>query len=141
MRTLLALAALTAALATPAGAAASAPTLTVRGSSYGKVLFDGRGFVLYAFTHDSRGHSRCSGECARRWPPFVVKVTPIAGKGTAAKLLGTTTRADGSRQLTYAGRPLYYYVGDTAPGVILCQNATEFGGVWLVVAATGRLVT
>ena len=50
------------------------------------------------------------------------------------------SRHDGSRQATYAGRPLYYYVGDRKPGQILCQNVTEFGGVWRVVRASGRLV-
>ena len=54
--------------------------------------------------------------------------------------LGTVKRANGSLQATYAGRPLYYYVGDTKPGQILCQNVTEFGGVWRVLRPDGRLV-
>jgi predicted lipoprotein with Yx(FWY)xxD motif len=54
-------------------------------------------------------------------------------------LIGTTRRADGRRQVTYAGRPLYYYVGD-GKGRILCQNVTEFGGDWLVVRGSGKLV-
>ena len=57
------------ALALATAAAAAAPTVTVRSSSYGKILFDGRGHVLYAFTHDARGHSRCTGACAKAWPP------------------------------------------------------------------------
>ena len=47
---------------------------------------------------------------------------------------------DGSRQVTYAGRPLYYYAGDRKPGQILCQNVSEFGGLWLVVRANGAPV-
>ena len=43
-------------------------------------------------------------------------------------------------QVTYAGRPLYYYVGDRRPGQILCQNVSEFGGLWLVARANGTLV-
>jgi predicted lipoprotein with Yx(FWY)xxD motif len=111
-----------------------APTLTVRSSSFGKVLFDGRGFVLYAFTRDARGRSTCTGGCAKAWPPYVVKTAP---KG---RLLGTTRRADGKLQVTYAGRPLYYYVGDRKAGQILCQNVSEFGGLWLVVRGDGKLV-
>jgi predicted lipoprotein with Yx(FWY)xxD motif len=57
-----------------------------------------------------------------------------------AGLIGTVRRADGRRQATYAGRPLYYYVGDNGPGVIRCQNVTEFGGVWLVQRPTGQPV-
>jgi predicted lipoprotein with Yx(FWY)xxD motif len=122
------------------GAAAPKPTLTVRGSSYGKILFDGRGYVLYAFTKDARGRSACSGDCARAWPPYIVKGPLRAAAGLDAKKLGTTKRADGRLQVTYAGRPLYYYVGDDGPGVIRCQNVFEFGGAWLVLRASGALV-
>ena len=51
----------------------------------------------------------------------------------------TTRRTDGKLQLTYAGHPMYYYAGD-APGRILCQGVTEFGGLWLVVRASGKAV-
>src|SRR5262249_29706881 len=37
-----------------ARADAMAPTLMVRTTRYGRILFDGRGQVLYAFTHDRR---------------------------------------------------------------------------------------
>jgi predicted lipoprotein with Yx(FWY)xxD motif len=131
--TLIALAAALAAALAPAAMSAS-PTVTVRSSQYGKILFDGRGFVLYAFTKDAKGRSACSGACARNWPPYVVRTRP------RGKLLGTTTRADGSLQLTYAGRPLYYYVGDRKAGQILYQHVTEFGGLWLVVRGNGTLV-
>jgi predicted lipoprotein with Yx(FWY)xxD motif len=114
--------------------------VTVKTSSFGRILFDGRGFVLYGFTRDPRARSTCSGACARAWPPYIVKSRPRAGTGVTARLLGTTRRANGSLQATYAGRPLYYYVGDRKPGQILCQNVTEFGGVWRVVRPSGRLV-
>ena len=65
---------------------------------------------------------------------------PRAAAGVKATLLGTTKRADGTLQVTYAGRPLYYYVGDRKPGQVLCQNVREFGGVWLVIRSTGALV-
>jgi predicted lipoprotein with Yx(FWY)xxD motif len=42
--------------------------------------------------------------------------------------------------VTYAGKPLYYYVGDRKPGQVLCQNVPEFGGTWRVVRADGTLV-
>src|SRR5207245_1065452 len=102
-------------------------------------LFDGRGFVLYAFTRD-RGRSSCSGACAKAWPPYLVTGRARAEAGVKSSLLGTTRRPDGKVQVTYAGRPLYYYVGDRKPGQILCQNVNEFGGLWLVVRPNGRLV-
>jgi predicted lipoprotein with Yx(FWY)xxD motif len=135
-----ALAALVLALASSTMASdQTAPTLTARSSSFGKVVFDGRGFVLYVFTKDRRV-SACGGACAKAWPPYVVRGGVRAGLGVKASLLGTVRRANGSRQVTYAGRPLYFYVGDRKPGQILCQNASEFGGLWLIVRPSGKLV-
>ena len=128
------------AAAAPAAAQAPGPTVTVKASRFGRILFDGRGYVLYAFTRDRAGKSLCSGACARAWPPYIVKSRPRSGAGIAARRLGTTKRSNGSLQVTYAGRPLYYNVGDRKAGQILCQNVTEFGGVWLVVRPSGRLV-
>jgi predicted lipoprotein with Yx(FWY)xxD motif len=119
---------------------ATRPVLTARSSSLGKVLFDGRGFVLYAFTRDRRA-SRCYGACAKAWPPyFAPKGKLVAAGGVKRALLGTVKRRNGRRQVTYAGRPLYYYVGDGRPGQILCQDVFEYGGRWLVVRPSGKLV-
>ena len=115
-------------------------TVAVGNSAYGRVLFDGRGFALYAFTRDRAGASRCRGACAAAWPPYILRGAGHAGAGARRSLIATTRRADGSRQVTYAGRPLYYYAGDRKPGQILCQNVREFGGLWLVVRASGAPV-
>ena len=114
--------------------------VTVHSSRFGNILFDGRGFALYGFTRDPRGSSVCRGACATAWPPYIVRSAPRAASGVKSSLLGTTRRADGRLQVTYAAKPLYYYVGDRAPGQILCQNVNEFGGVWLVIRASGTLV-
>ena len=116
-------------------------TLTVRSSSFGSVLFDGRGRALYAFTRDRRGGaSRCYGACAQKWPVYFAGGRLVAGKGVKRSLVGTTRRRDGRRQITYNGRPLYYYVGDKSAGQVSCQNVAEFGGTWLVVRPSGALV-
>ena len=147
MRLLLVLASGLVALALPAAEATMAapaepsagPTLTVRDSQYGRVLFDGSNRALYAFTRDPRGRSVCYGACAAAWPPYIVSGKLKAGVGTSRALFGTTRRRDGRRQLTYAGRPLYYYVADPV-GRVLCQNVFEFDGLWLVVRSGGKLV-
>jgi predicted lipoprotein with Yx(FWY)xxD motif len=137
---LLALAAVSASSAAFGSSQAPRPTLRTGSSSYGRVLFDGRGFVVYAFTRDPKGKSLCTGACAKAWPPYVVKTRLRAASGVKARLLGTTRRADGSLQVTYAGRALYYYVGDRSRGQILCHNVTEFGGVWRVIRPSGTPV-
>lgn len=119
---------------------APAPSIAVHSSKYGRILFDGRGHGLYAFTKDPRGSSACAGACAKKWPPYLVHARPHADAGAQMGLIGTTKRADGRLQATYRGRPLYFYVGDRKPGQILCQNVTEFGGRWLVLRPDGGLV-
>jgi predicted lipoprotein with Yx(FWY)xxD motif len=136
MRTLLMLGAALAAIAGLPGRSA----VGVHASAYGKILFDGKGFALYAFTKDPKGRSTCSGACATAWPPFIVSKRATAGAGVTGTLLGVTKRADGRLQVTYAGKPLYYYVGDRKPGQVLCQNVPEFGGIWRVVRGNGALV-
>src|SRR4051794_32282339 len=117
MRTFLVLAALAAVLAVPASSSARAQSsVAAHVSKYGRILFDGRGFVLYSFARDPRGRSTCAGACAKKWPPYIVAGRPAAGVGARASLLGAIRRSDGSLQATYAGRPLYYYVNDKKPG-------------------------
>src|ERR687892_767796 len=83
--------------------AAGRGTLTVRSSEYGRILFDGRGFVLYGFTADKNRRSVWFGACAAAWPPYLVKGKPRAGRGVKRSLLGTIRRPGGKRQVTYAG--------------------------------------
>lgn len=108
-------------------------------SQFGRVLADRKGEAFYLFDAETTPRAECYGECADAWPPVLTKGAPRAGAGAAQAKLGTTRRRDGSRQVTYAGHPLYYYVADT-PGNILCQNVDEFGGLWLVVKPSGAPV-
>ena len=107
-------------------------------SRYGPVLFDGAGRALYVFTRERSSRPECYGACADAWPPFLTRGAPRAGRRARAALVGTTRRRDGRRQVTYRGRPLYYFVGDRAPGLITCHGVLEFGGTWLVVHPDGR---
>ena len=129
-----------AAVPQPPAATSDAGAITVRRSRFGRVIFDGRGRVLYLFTRERTRRPRCYGACADAWPPFQVERKPRAGSGARRPLIGVTRRRDGSRQATYRGHPLYYYVGDRRPGQILCQDVFEFGGTWLVVSPDGRAV-
>jgi predicted lipoprotein with Yx(FWY)xxD motif len=126
-----------------APAAASArrgKAIKVTNSRYGRMLFDGRGRAIYLFTRELGSKSRCYGGCAAAWPPVYTRGRPRARGGVDKDLLGTTTRRGGRRQVTYNGHPLYYYVTDTKPGQITCQDITEFGGTWLVVDPAGNAI-
>jgi predicted lipoprotein with Yx(FWY)xxD motif len=108
-------------------------------SQFGTIVGDGRGQAVYLFDREETKKSECYGDCARAWPPVLTRGRPVAGKGIRGRLLGTTRRRNGKRQVTYDGRPLYYYVDD-APGRVLCHNVSEFGGLWLVVRPDGTPV-
>jgi predicted lipoprotein with Yx(FWY)xxD motif len=103
-------------------------------------LADRRGEALYLFDKETRRRSECYGDGAVVWPPVLAKGRPRAGDGARERLLGTTRRRNGTRQVTYAGQPLYYFKDDS-PGRILCHNVDEFGGVWLVVKPNGAAVS
>ena len=123
--------------AAPAKKAKKSTRIQVQQSPYGKVLFDGKGGALYLFESDAPGKSTCYGECAVEWPPFYAKGKLEAGPGVKSKLLGKTTRSDGRRQVTYAGKPLYYWYADPRDEVY-CHDVFEFGGDWVAITPSGR---
>lgn len=123
-----------------ATASAKGVRLKIVDSKYGRVVANGKGEALYLFDKETTRKAECYGECTAAWPPVLTKGKPVAAAGAKSGLLGTTKRADGKLQVTYAGHPLYFYVGDS-PGTILCQDVEEFGGDWLVVEPSGDPVS
>lgn len=119
-------------------APARAATLAVGSTPLGEVLVDGDGRTLYLFTRDTDGTSACAGPCAEAWPPLTVDGEPVAGDGVDADDLGTITRDDGSRQVTYHGKPLYRYTPDEKAGDVRGQGVGE---VWFAVTAEGEAAT
>ncbi len=130
---------LTVATAGAEGAARGSKLKLERNSEYGPILVNGKGKALYLFTKEGGRRSKCYGDCAVAWPPYLTRGKPVAGKGLKRKRLGTTRRDDGTRQVTYRGHPLYFYRHDT-PKLILCQDVFEFGGLWLLVDRRGKAV-
>jgi predicted lipoprotein with Yx(FWY)xxD motif len=124
------------ALASPAAMAAGT-RITVRGSEFGRMLWGPDRQAVYVFQRDRRNRSRCYGECAEAWPPVYTSGKPVAGRGVRKSLLGTTRRRDGRLQVTYRGRPLYYYAHE-GPGQVLCHNVNLNGGLWWVVGPDGK---
>jgi predicted lipoprotein with Yx(FWY)xxD motif len=121
-------------------AGGSGVTVSTHDSDYGTIVTDGKGRALYLFDKETSDRSQCYGACAEAWPPLLTKGEPQAAGGAQASKLGTTKRSDGTTQVTYNGQPVYYYVDDTAPGEVGCQNVSEFGGLWLVVDPSGSAI-
>jgi predicted lipoprotein with Yx(FWY)xxD motif len=96
---------------------------------------------VYLWVADTGDKSTCSGACATAWPPVEAKGKPTAGNGANAADLGTTTRSDGSEQVTYKGHPLYYFIADKSPGQTSGQGSDSFGAKWWLVAPSGVAIT
>ncbi len=97
----------------------------------GDYLVAANGMTLYLYANDLPSISKCYDTCAESWPPYTVSANEplVAGDGVTGDL-ATITRMDGSAQVTYRGRPLYFWKNDTKPGDTTGENV---GGVWFVV--------
>jgi predicted lipoprotein with Yx(FWY)xxD motif/plastocyanin len=132
----------TAAAAPAATAAPTGPASAASASVYrvtlasdpklGGYLAGEDGKSLYLFTKDSKDTATCAGGCAAAWPPFVLEgaETVAAGDGVTGAL-ATITRADGGKQVTYNGVPLYYFAKDAQAGDTKGQGLNN---VWFLVA-------
>jgi predicted lipoprotein with Yx(FWY)xxD motif len=107
----------------------------------GQVLVDPKGLTVYLFLADKGTSSSCnSASCVQYWPPVLTNGAPQPGAGVSAPLLGTTTRADGTTQVTYAGHPLYLFLSDMKAGDVTGQGVNAFGAPWYVVSPSGMQI-
>lgn len=138
--------------ATSSGAASSSPSATSASSSQasaavdlktassaaGTIVVDAKGMSLYFFTKDTKdsGSSACTGSCMVQWPPLTTTSASPTAEGVTGKL-GTITTADGKKQVTLNGMPLYYFAKDTKAGDVLGEGV---GGVWYLADPSGAMV-
>jgi predicted lipoprotein with Yx(FWY)xxD motif len=137
-------------VATVAVASASKTKLVLHNTKthrYGTILVMGsgpfRGFTLYAFSLDKRNKDACQGipACLTAWPPVTAPNGVAPGPGVKRSLIGTIRLKSGRVQVTYNGRPLYRYAGDTHPGETTFINLFQFQGTWPAVNAAGQDIT
>jgi predicted lipoprotein with Yx(FWY)xxD motif len=132
--------------------AASSPAAASTGSSGGTeittatasgmtFLTDASGRAVYLWVKDTGDASQCSGACAGAWPPVTATGSVTAGGSAVASDLGTITRSDGTKQVTYDGHPLYYFSGDSGAGQATGQGSDSFGAKWWLVSPAGGDVT
>jgi predicted lipoprotein with Yx(FWY)xxD motif len=117
----------------PAGSA-----ISVGQTPVGKALVDANGRTLYLFAGDKANVSLLSAAGRAVWPPFTSATLPPATAGALAARVGTIAS---SKQITYNGHPLYYYVGDQRPGQASGQGLNQFGARWYVLSASGAAIT
>ena len=124
-------------------AGAGAPATTPRGGTVAintrkvggvTVLTNAKGLTVYTFAADSPGKSNCYGDCAAYWPPVTGSPSPAPG---IPGHFGTTTRTDGTKQVTWNGHPIYTYVADGGPGQAQGNNLNLNGGLWKEIVVSG----
>ena len=125
----------------PASASTTGTVITTQAGPAGAFLTAGSGRAVYLWAKDGMNMSACSGACAAAWPPVPATGKLTAAGGAKASDLGTITRSDGTKQVTYDGHPLYYFVGDSAAGQANGQGSDNFGAKWWLVASSGAKIT
>lgn len=116
-----------------------ATVATSKSSGYGTILTSKAGQTYYIFTGDTKGKSNCTGACAKTWPP--VTGSPTVSGGASSKLVGSITRGNGQKQVTYDGHPLYTFSSDTGPHQTNGEGINAFGGYWYVISPSGKPIT
>jgi predicted lipoprotein with Yx(FWY)xxD motif len=110
------------------GGGSASPTLRAQDvGNLGMVLVDPSGMTLYVLKGETAAHIMCTGSCAAQWPPLAIAsgVQPTVGSGVTGQV-GTVKRPDGTMQVTYDGKPLYTFVGDSGAGQASGQGVANF---------------
>src|SRR5262245_47177890 len=108
-----------------------APVTKFRHATFGLVLVTTKKQVLYYWNVEKRagGKVRCTGSCARAWPPLIVKSRRIEPRVAGIRgRFGTVRRPDGRYQVTFKGLPVYTYAHER-PKQVLCNGVDD----WFVV--------
>jgi predicted lipoprotein with Yx(FWY)xxD motif len=103
---------------------------TIMDKNLGEVLTTSKRQAIYIWKSEPKGKIRCTGACAKAWPPVLVKkgvVVPTHYAGIKGDF-GTIRRPDGSRQLTLDRRALYTYAHEK-PGQVLCNDVDNWFAV------------
>ncbi len=97
-------------------------------SKHGEILTDANGKSLYFFSLDTKETSACIDGCLDKWPVFYEEELTL-DSGLDLVDFGTITRADGKKQTTYKGWPLYYFFNDAIAGD---TNGDNVNSVWFI---------
>ncbi|WP_115787244.1 COG4315 family predicted lipoprotein [Arthrobacter silvisoli] len=123
----------------PASSApAAGPELKTATSSAGNIVVGANGMSVYFFTKDVKdsGKSACEGACVALWPAVTTTSDKPAVEGVTGTV-GTIPTADGKKQVTINGLPVYFFAQDTAAGDVKGQG---YGNVWYLVSPSGDMI-
>jgi predicted lipoprotein with Yx(FWY)xxD motif len=89
----------------------------------GVYLTDAQGRAVYVLDDGTGATVACTGTCATSFVPVAGNASKAAGDtALKADLIGVTTLPDGTIQVTYAGKPLYYSNQDQGASTVSAQG-------------------
>jgi predicted lipoprotein with Yx(FWY)xxD motif len=99
------------------------PVVKWKTSQFGSILATKGHLALYTWNQEKALKVKCTGACAKTWPPLTIPHGTMAPKHIAGVMgtFGEVMRPDGKTQVTFNGHPLYAFHGDT-PTKILCNG-------------------
>ena len=116
----------------PPGGAAGPTLVLVPDGPHGPYLTNAAGNALYWVEGDRDG-SKCTGPCTQAWPPVTIDAQqPTGAAGLQGASIATVSRADGSRQVTFEGHPLYRYAAVAGVGQANGDGVKDKFGSWHV---------
>jgi predicted lipoprotein with Yx(FWY)xxD motif len=126
---------------TAASTAAGGELVSSKHEKVGTILAAGpKKLTVYLFEGDKGAASSCAGACAKAWPPVTTNGAPTVAGAAVSADMGTITREDGTKQVTYKGHPLYFFVKDGDAGDAYGQGVRAFGSSWYVLKPSGAKI-
>lgn len=103
-------------------------------------LTDAKGRAVYLLESDPKSESTCYDECAEAWPPLIVAEgeAKAGSDELQTNLIGAIERTDGAKQVTYNGKPLYYFARDREPGQVTGHGVHDEWGGWYLMTPEGK---
>lgn len=124
-----------------ASGSGTAVVVSTKHAKLGTILAAGnKHLTVYMFEGDKGSTTACTGACAKVWPPVTTSAAASVSGSAMATDLGTITRPDGTKQVTYKGHPLYWFARDGDSGDAYGQGVVGFGSSWYVISPSGKKV-
>ncbi len=118
----------------------SATPLRTNRTKLGEVIAGQAFRTLYTFQTDDGKPIDCRGECVSTWLPVIVGAAGVSVSGNIDRSkVGAVEFSKQSNQLSYNGRPLYFFADDDGDASVAGAGKESYGAVWFAMTPDGEL--